>query len=516
MYVLTNGLKYVICATLLSAVAACGGGGSDDNGSDNSGSDNNGTDDTNPGQTGTENEQQPSTTVIPTLVPRATIAVAEGSQIVDTALSPSGDEVAVLSFKQVLNTVIFGDQYTLQVFDVATGDLVRTMNDPGETNGILSLYWGADQLTVLLFPGAVVWDATSGNVLNVRTSNGVNQCDGLSPVEAFNATTNVLIAGEAFGVPSNCVLNFSTGATNRYQLVKSATAARITSMALDPTGSKLSVSFENENLRDDSTQVYDAASFSPVGSARDAVLGQILAEGDGYQLYQDNADVTFQPTGVVIEGFDTKAAVSANGEVLVLHGANNTLNLIAMPEIVYIGQTSNDDASLRSISADGSVGAFVISDNVELYDLTGRSNVSAVMPAMTFTRQFSGTVTVDGVSEALNGTCNAVLEESLGPNIVDIEAGSASGKRLAVRGQNLLNFISYRYSVGAIDYVHSTTLAQNFSLDRPQLSTDGTNITGSTTLFTFSTTEFVELLSDATDPTGFKTSSLELDGVCAL
>jgi len=509
----TNGLKYGLCAILLLGAAACGGGGADDSGPDNSGPDN-----TNSEQTDTGNAQQPLPTVIPTLIPRATIDVAQGLQVVDTVLSPSGDEVAVLFFKQVLNTVIFGDQYTLQVFDAMTGELVRTMNDPGETNQVLDdLYWGAEQLSLLLFPGGLVaWEPASGNVLEVRTSyNGVSQCDSLSPKEAFNVTTNMLFAGEGLGAPNICVLNLSTGVTNHYPLAKPATATRITSMALDPTGSKLSVSFENDNGRDDSTQIYDVASFSPVGSARDAALGQILLEGDGYQLYHDRNDVTFQPTGVVINGLDSNAVVSANGEVLALNHAVDKLGLIALPEIVYIGETNEDIASLRSITANGSVGAFVINGNVEIYDLTGRSDVSAVEPPVTFAQQFSGTVTVDGVSEAFSGTCLTDVLESIGPNIAHVEASGASDNYLSVRGQNLLGLISYRFTVDNIEYVHSKTMAQGRSLELPQLTTDGVSITGSTTLYTFSTTgPFGELVPDAADSTGFKTKSLVLDGVC--
>ncbi|MEE9318977.1 MAG: hypothetical protein V3U76_00890 [Granulosicoccus sp.] len=503
----SDSLKVSVVASLVLGLSACGGSGS--NGSSTGQGGNDGASTNQP-----EIVEPPSSSDIPLLVPRATIGVDNGSRIVDATLSPSGTEVAVLSFTQMLNTLVFGDQYSLEVFDTVTGALVQTMADPGEVNQVLDLYWGDDRLTLLLDRGAVVWDPGSGNVLDIRDGSGEAHCDSLSPVEAFNSATNVLYAGEVFGLPNICVLNLSTGMANYYQVVKPATATRISSMALDSTASRLSISFANDSLRADSTQVYDALSIAPIGSALSASLGEVLSVGDGFELYQDELEIIMQPTGAVVEGFDQDAAVSPNGEVFAVNGSDS-LTLVALPALLYIGETEKDNASLRSFSVDGSVGAFVIGESVQIYELSGRSSVSAVKPPVTFARQFSGTMTVDGVDEVVNGTCDTVFEANLGANQLDVEASSDSGDHLYVRAQNLLKFVSYRYTVDDLAYVHSTVLAQNFSLERPQITTDGINITGSTDLYTFSTTEFFELVADASTSSGYQTRSLILSGVCA-
>ena len=166
----------------------------------------------------------------------------------DSVLNPAGTELAVLFDNQTQGSLlseVFGQKYALQVFDTASGAMLRSMNDPGETGQLLDLYWGADRLSLLLFGGGLVsWDATSGNVLDVTATSGVDQCDFLSPTEAFDKTRNVLFAVEGGNVPNICVLDFNTGATNRYTLVKPASATRVGSVALDASGDELWVSFE--------------------------------------------------------------------------------------------------------------------------------------------------------------------------------------------------------------------------------------------------------------------------------
>ena len=104
-------------------------------------------------------------------------------------------------------------------------------------------------------------------------------------------------------------------------------------------------------------------------------------------------------------------------------------------------------------------------------------------------------------------------------NIIDIEATMPDGSRLLVRAQNLLGFVKYTLTEGVpftdseASYVNSTTLSQNYELERPMISTDGTSITGSTLLYRFSDV-FLELELDAEDPTGFATRSLTLDATC--
>ena len=134
-----------------------------------------------------------------------------------------------------------------------------------------------------------------------------------------------------------------------------------------------------------------------------------------------------------------------------------------MPEALYIGETEQDNDSDRSFSADGAVGAFVYDDRVDIHGLTTAGTVSAIQLPVTFAQQFAGTLTIDGVAESITGTCDTDVVAELGPNIINLESTTAVGGRLTVEAQNLLLFISYKFTVDDVDYLHSTTLAQNFS-----------------------------------------------------
>lgn len=486
--------------TLIALLTACGGGSSGGDGGDTTGGDTTG------GGTG----------FIPTLTARTNIAAPTGFRIVDATLSPTGDQVAVLfqtTDPNLANSSIFGDAYSLQVFNSVTGNFIRSMDDPGETNIPLDLYWGDDQVSLLLFPGIAGWNAQTGALRQVDTSSGNEDCDLVSPTDAFNAIDNVLYAAGAFNLPEVCVFDFSSFSATKFDLERSASSTRITGMTLTPDNSELIVSFEDDTLRDDSVQNYSAQTLAPVGAAQSGALGEVLSAGDGFGLYLDGLDLILQPTGTIIEGFDTDVAASANGQVMSLHDDGMT-RFIALPEVLYIGETALDNDSLRSIAQDGSIAAIVIDrERIEIHNLTNRSSVSAVEPPLTFARQFSGTLNIDGVAEQLTGTCDIEIENTIDFAQVIAEATTTTGATLFIRGAGSTN-VSYTYTQGENEFFHSFQLAANVAVEGPVLNTDGTSITGSTLLYTLDPNELFALQVDNSDPTGFATRTLELDAVC--
>lgn len=459
----------------------------------------------------------PEAGAVPLLVAQVSIEPPTGSRIADSVLSPDGSVLALLidNQTQTSSSSIFGDKYTLQVFDSTSGALLRSMNDPGDGGALLDLYWGADRLSLLLFGGGMAsWDVASGNVLNVDTTVSNEDCAFLSQIEAFDQTQNLLYAAQGGNFSGVCVINFNTGTATAFPLEKPDTAARISTMALNPAGDQLWISYEANNFNPIGTQVYDAATMISVGGVIDSALGHILAVGTDFQLYSNNNDFTLQPAEVVLAGYDNDATIASNAQVLALHDAGK-LRLISMPAALYIGETEQDSDSDRSFSSNGSVGAFVYGDRVDVHELPSPGNASAIELPVRFSRQFAGTLTLDGVDEAISGTCDTDVVAGVGPNIINLESTIADGSVLAIRAQNLLGFISYRIEIGGTVYQHSTTLAQNFSLESPQISTDGTSITGSSLLYTFDENSFLALEADAADPTGFLTRSLLIDGSCS-
>ncbi|MFK7996472.1 MAG: hypothetical protein AB8B87_20205 [Granulosicoccus sp.] len=508
-----------VSLALLMQVTACGGGGdNNDGGSDN------GSGPTQPPVNPGPGPVQPPivTDEIPALSVQSTITVASGRRILDASINPSGNQVAVLSVATSDPTFDFSQTYEIDVYDAATGGLALSMNDiPRDVSGPSGLYWGSDRISVVGFTGGyTVWNAQSGALLNTIANGASGNCLSLGVTEAFDAESNVLYVTAPFAEPFICQFDFNSLTTQEHSVELPSAGNRIESLALDTVNDSLWVSYNNDNnLAVSGTQIYDLAPFAPSGSLLSGNLGAIVGVGDGYQIYDTAIDLVVQPLASILDGGSVDVTASALANV-VGQRDDGMLRLIALPEQTYIGEINLDDDNKRSFSTDGSVGAFTIDDSVQVYSLASRGTVSAIAPAQTFGSTLTGTLTIDGVSEPLNGTCNTDVDPDVGPNIVDIAATTQSGSRFSVRAQNLLGFISYNLQEGVqftdsqVDSLHSTTLAQNFMLEQPVIATDGTSITGSTLLYQFSSDTLFDLVTDSEDPTGFATRSLMLDATC--
>lgn len=500
MHTPTRLVQAFLIVAVLSLIAACGGSGDTPSNPPVVGGD------MNPGE-------------IPNLRARATVSVAEGVRLIDAMLNPAGTELAILSSQQDATTGGLSAEFDITVYDSNNGVALRTMNAAAaDASDLLDLYWGGDRISVLKFSGgAVSWDADSGAVLSNTGANADDSCLATSPIEAFDAISNTLYAGEAFGAPFVCVFDFDASTIQRRSVELAPPVAGIESMALDADQSSLWVTYKDNNANVAGTQLFDTNSFSTSGTLLTGNLGSIVAVGQNFQLYDDQ-DLVVQPASTLLDERSFGVSTSQGATVVAQHVIDKT-RLIALPEQTYIGETAKDNERDRSFSVDGNVGAFAIDNVVQVYALTARGIESAVKPAQTFNSTLAGTLVVDSVSQSISGTCNALVEAGVGPNIIDIAATAADGSRFNVRAQNLLGFISYSYTEGEqfagseANFLHSTNLATNFELAEPTISTDGTNITGSTLLFQFSN-EFFDLVPDTSDATGFATRTLSLDATC--
>lgn len=498
---------------LMLFLTACGGGGDDDGASDPIKPPDTVEPNPNP-----EPEREPEPGVVPSLIPTSRIILDASDRVLDAMLNPAGSEVAVMSQARSFEVGV-SPTFAIGVYDANTGALLRSLSAaPMDTADVLDMYWGADRISVLLFGGGfITWDAVSGAIMNNVAPSVDGTCNATSPVEAFDATANVLYAADAFGQPNICEFDFNIPSVQFRPVQMPTPSTGIESIALDASVRELWVSYLDNAQTVTGTRRFDVSSFSAIGQFQSENLGAIVAAGDGFQLF-DALDIVLQPVGTVLDGGAFDVSTSSQANVMAQRFSDMT-RLVAIPELTYIGEIDRDVRPDRSFSANGAVGAFAIDDVVEIYALDSRGTVSAVEPATTFPGALTGTITIDGVSQTLSGTCNALVEPEVGPNIIDIAATTPDGSRFAVRAQNLLGFISYglsegeRFTDSQAEFVHSTTLAQNFALAAPTITTDGTAITGSTLLFQFANGSF-ELTPDASDPTGFASRMLTLDATC--
>ena len=327
-----------------------------------------------------------------------------------------------------------------------------------------------------------------------------------------------------------CRINFDTGEAELVALTEALGV--IESVALDATGDVLWVNYSNPTPENPlSTEIVGTVGYNVqtlAASYRLAPLGGARVVGDGYFVSAISAklflvacsmvtfDICGTSPGAEFDANDRDVLASPNANVLSAQSREpEGVFLIALPEGTSIGRLPNDNRGNRSFSGDGRFGAFDIDDVVKVYDVSGRTSASALVPEpVPPSGTLSGTVTIDGVTEPVTGVCEVIVDDAVGPVVFVASGTTESGLPVEAAAQNLLLYSEYIVERDGKRYILDNVIAQNLELPFPSASSDGTSIVGGGTLYVFTGVNFLERVMDATNPTGFDALEFAIDGVC--
>jgi hypothetical protein len=302
------------------------------------------------------------------------------------AFSADGSEIAIATTAGNLRLL------TVNIYNVATGALSRSMNNSTLETTTLNagtfsdVFWAQDNVITAVLNGSsrIYWASGSGDLIaDDGAPDFSDPCAApIGFLHLFDPVANIVIdnTGERSVDAPVCIFNQSNQTVTATTI--NNTPGRISSALFDSSGDTFWVNYlERENFAEREsvgTLEYDKSTLMPTGESINE--GEALAITDTYRLITENFDYFLYPGARELAIRDVSDNRDPMNKVAVGKVPTNStqMRFIALDDVTIIGDLPNDFGGRTTFNNDGTTVAVPYLDRIELYDVTGRVQNSAL------------------------------------------------------------------------------------------------------------------------------------------
>lgn len=302
------------------------------------------------------------------------------------AFSPDGTELALASTTGELRL------RTVNIYNVVTGELSRSMDNSSlETEFLNSafiadLFWAEDGiLTAGVDLGSrIYWQSGTGEEINFVELDFSEAC--VAPagfLHVFDPATNQVFDNEGLASDTESVCVFNQSDQSISQAVINSPPGRVDSGLLSVDKTTLWINYGDRDFPVNNSSVatveYDKNTLAATG--RTVSEGIVVAITESHRLIKQGLDYFVYPGGRQLDLPGTAVLSDPTGQVVASSAPSVTdskLRFVSLPDGLLIGELPKDFASRRRFSQDGRMAAVPYDSYIEVYDVTGRTDISVL------------------------------------------------------------------------------------------------------------------------------------------
>lgn len=302
------------------------------------------------------------------------------------AFSPDGTEIALASTTGELRL------RTVNIYSVATGEFTRSMDNSSlETEFmnsafIADLFWAEDGiLTADVAVGTrLYWQSGTGEEINFVELGFSEAC--VAPVgflHVFDPSTNQVFDNEGLASDTETVCIFHQSDQSISQAVINSPPGRVDSGLLSVDKETLWVNYGDPEIPVNNSSVatveYDKNTLEATG--RTVTEGIVVAITESHRLIKQGLEYFLYPGGQQLDLPGTAVLADPTGEVIASSApsvSDSKLRFVSLPDGLLIGELPKDFGSRRRFSQDGRMVAVPYDTYIEIYDVTGRTEISVL------------------------------------------------------------------------------------------------------------------------------------------
>lgn len=302
------------------------------------------------------------------------------------AFSADGSEIAIATTTGNLRLL------TVNIYNAATGEFSRSMNNSTLETTTLNagtfsdVFWAQDNVITAVLNGSsrIYWASGSGDLIADDGEPDFSEpCAApIGFLHLFDPVSNIVIdsTSERSVDAPVCIFNLSNQTVTATTI--NDTPGRISSALFDVSGDTIWVNYlERENFAEREsvgTLEYDKSTLTPTGESISE--GEALAITDTYRLITQNFDYFLYPGARELAIRDVSKNRDPMSKVAIGKVPTNTtqMRFIALDDVTIIGDLPNDFGGRTTFSNDGTTVAVPYLGRVEVYDVTGRIQNSAL------------------------------------------------------------------------------------------------------------------------------------------